>query len=51
MIRVTKPGGKVITTCPDWSSFTSTALENWVEGSLKIIMEQMIGTKAYGFTK
>jgi len=51
MIRVTKPGGKVITTCPDWSSFTSTVLPNWVEGLIKLAMEQLIGTEAYSYSK
>ena len=51
MIRVTKPGGKVITTCPDWSSLTSTVVDTWLEGLIKIFLEQMIGKDAYNYTK
>ena len=43
MIRVTKPGGKVITTCPDWSSFTSTAFSTTFEAIAKVALEYGIG--------
>jgi len=43
MVRVTKPGGKVISTCPDWNTFTSTAMDTWLEVLIKLILEYAIG--------
>jgi len=50
MVRVTKPGGKVISTCPDWSTFSSSAMETWVEGLIKLALEYAI-KEPFSFTK
>ena len=50
MVRVTKPGGKIITTCPDWSTFSSSAMENWLESVVKVVLEFAIG-EPFTFTK
>ena len=50
MVRVVKPGGKVISTCPDWSTFSSSALDSIVEVAMKLILEKAIG-EPYSFTK
>ena len=50
MVRVTKPGGKVIATCPDWNTFTSSALDTVVEVVIKLILEKAIG-EPFHFTK
>ena len=50
MVRVTKPGGKIITTCPDWSSFSSSAFPTWLEAGFKIGLEKAIG-KPFKYTK
>ena len=50
MVRVTKPGGKVIATCPDWSTFSSSALDTYMEAIMKMILEKAIG-EPFHFTK
>ena len=50
MVRVTKPGGKVIATCPDWSTFSSSALDTYMEVIMKLILEKAIG-QPYHYTK